>query len=201
MLQSFLKPGADVKALSAKLRPTKEDLAALYDAELADVLEKAYAPAWEAGQIVIAGTPEGVEAAMGEAKNQGIKRAIPLNVGGAFHTPLMGDASAELTTILASTERIMCWREPVASLGLVGPPNLVARMTWSRLPFSASPMNSSDLPPPYMRAVSKKFTPASMAKGEAAGLDRGQWYFLGRGGVLGDVESAVVTAACAFASA
>jgi hypothetical protein len=42
------------------------------------------------------------------------------------------------------------------------------------------------------------FTPASLAKGEAVGLDRGQWYFLGRGGVLGDVEPAVVTAAFGF---
>jgi hypothetical protein len=42
------------------------------------------------------------------------------------------------------------------------------------------------------------FTPATMAKGEAAGLDRGQLYFLGRGGVLGDVEPAVVTAAFGY---
>jgi len=42
------------------------------------------------------------------------------------------------------------------------------------------------------------FTPASLAKGDAVGLDRGQWYFLGRGGVLGDVEPAVVTAAFGF---
>jgi len=55
------------------------------------------------GQIVIAGTPDGVEAAIEEAKNQGIKRAIPLNVGGAFHTPLMADATAELAEILDAT--------------------------------------------------------------------------------------------------
>jgi hypothetical protein len=42
------------------------------------------------------------------------------------------------------------------------------------------------------------FTPASLAKGEAVGLDRGQLYFLGRGGVLGDVEPAVVTAAFGY---
>jgi hypothetical protein len=42
------------------------------------------------------------------------------------------------------------------------------------------------------------FTPATLAKGEAFGLDRGQLYFLGRGGVLGDVEPAVVTAAFGY---
>jgi hypothetical protein len=42
------------------------------------------------------------------------------------------------------------------------------------------------------------FTPATLAKGEAVGLDRGQLYFLGRGGVLGDAEPAVVTAAFGY---
>src|SRR5581483_476747 len=41
------------------------------------------------GQVVIAGTPEGVEICSARAKEIGVKRATPLNVGGAFHTPLM----------------------------------------------------------------------------------------------------------------
>lgn len=45
------------------------------------------------GQIVIGGTPEGLEAASTAAKDLGVKRVIPLNVGGAFHTPLMEDAA------------------------------------------------------------------------------------------------------------
>ena len=44
------------------------------------------------GQVVIAGTPEGLEPASVRAKELGVKRATPLNVGGAFHTPLMRDA-------------------------------------------------------------------------------------------------------------
>jgi [acyl-carrier-protein] S-malonyltransferase len=48
------------------------------------------------GQVVIAGTPDGVEAASAKAKELGVKRATPLNVGGAFHTPLMREASAAL---------------------------------------------------------------------------------------------------------
>jgi [acyl-carrier-protein] S-malonyltransferase len=44
------------------------------------------------GQVVVAGTPDGVEATTARAKELGVKRAMPLNVGGAFHTPLMRDA-------------------------------------------------------------------------------------------------------------
>jgi [acyl-carrier-protein] S-malonyltransferase len=45
------------------------------------------------GQVVIAGTPDGVDAGATNAKELGVKRATPLNVGGAFHTPLMRDAA------------------------------------------------------------------------------------------------------------
>jgi [acyl-carrier-protein] S-malonyltransferase len=41
------------------------------------------------GQVVIAGTPGGVDAGSARAKQIGVKRATALNVGGAFHTPLM----------------------------------------------------------------------------------------------------------------
>jgi [acyl-carrier-protein] S-malonyltransferase len=44
------------------------------------------------GQVVIAGTPEGVDAAIARAKDLGVRRATPLKVGGAFHTPLMNSA-------------------------------------------------------------------------------------------------------------
>ena len=45
------------------------------------------------GQVVIAGTPDGVDAGSARAKELGVRRATPLNVGGAFHTPLMHDAA------------------------------------------------------------------------------------------------------------
>ena len=53
------------------------------------------------GQVVIAGTAEGVEAASARAKEIGVKRAMTLKVGGAFHTPLMRDASAGIADALA----------------------------------------------------------------------------------------------------
>jgi [acyl-carrier-protein] S-malonyltransferase len=52
------------------------------------------------GQVVIAGTPSGIERAAAGAKAHGVKRATTLNVGGAFHTPLMRAASAELAAAL-----------------------------------------------------------------------------------------------------
>ena len=53
------------------------------------------------GQVVIAGTPEGVDACSARAKELGVKRATPLNVGGAFHTPLMREAADALPGVLA----------------------------------------------------------------------------------------------------
>jgi len=52
------------------------------------------------GQVVIAGTPDGVETASARARDLRVRRVTPLNVGGAFHTPLMRDASEALATEL-----------------------------------------------------------------------------------------------------
>jgi hypothetical protein len=42
------------------------------------------------------------------------------------------------------------------------------------------------------------FVPATVARGEGLGLDTFQFYFLGRGGVLGDVDSSVVSSAFGY---
>jgi [acyl-carrier-protein] S-malonyltransferase len=52
------------------------------------------------GQVVIAGTPEGVALAIARAKEIGVRRATSLNVGGAFHTPLMASARDGLVDAL-----------------------------------------------------------------------------------------------------
>ena len=49
-------------------------------------------------QVVISGTPEAVEALLPQIK---VKRAIPLNVSGAFHSPLMAEAASQFQEILA----------------------------------------------------------------------------------------------------
>jgi [acyl-carrier-protein] S-malonyltransferase len=53
------------------------------------------------GQIVVAGTSDGVASASAAAKARG-GRAIPLAVGGAFHTPLMASAQSRLDAALGA---------------------------------------------------------------------------------------------------
>ena len=53
------------------------------------------------GQVVIAGSPDGVEAASAHAKDLGAKKVMPLQVAGAFHTPFMTAARDRLRAALA----------------------------------------------------------------------------------------------------
>lgn len=55
------------------------------------------------GQVVLGGTPEGVAAAAERAADIGVRRVVPLKVGGAFHTPLFADARHALAPVLAAT--------------------------------------------------------------------------------------------------
>ena len=56
------------------------------------------------GQIVISGSIEGVDAACAKVLEAGAKRALKLKVGGAFHSPLMEPARAELADAIAHTD-------------------------------------------------------------------------------------------------
>ena len=56
------------------------------------------------GQIVIAGTPEGVLAGCEAARSNGVRKVMPLDVGGAFHTPLFTAAAADLSPTLSAIE-------------------------------------------------------------------------------------------------
>ena len=55
------------------------------------------------GQIVISGSNEGIDEAIELLKARGVKRAIKLAVGGAFHSPLMEPARAELESAILDT--------------------------------------------------------------------------------------------------
>lgn len=59
-----------------------------------------------AGQVVISGEKSAVEEACAKAKEAGAKRALPLAVSGAFHSPLMEPARVELGKAIEETEII-----------------------------------------------------------------------------------------------
>ena len=58
------------------------------------------------GQLVISGSNAGIELACEKLKEAGAKRALPLKVGGAFHSPLMEPARVELADAINNTKFI-----------------------------------------------------------------------------------------------
>ena len=56
------------------------------------------------GQLVISGNIEAIDEACAKLKEAGAKRALPLKVGGAFHSPLMQPAKDELQAAIEQTE-------------------------------------------------------------------------------------------------
>ena len=56
------------------------------------------------GQLVISGNVEAINEACAKLKAAGAKRALPLKVGGAFHSPLMQPAKDELQAAIEKTE-------------------------------------------------------------------------------------------------
>ncbi|MCK5846473.1 MAG: ACP S-malonyltransferase [Bacteroidales bacterium] len=56
------------------------------------------------GQIVISGSIKGIDIAVEKLTEAGARRAMKLNVGGAFHSPLMEPAKKELAAAIAKTK-------------------------------------------------------------------------------------------------
>lgn len=56
------------------------------------------------GQVVVGGTPEAVDEVAARAREVGVRKAVPLQVGGAFHTPLMAPAAEQLGEVLSGIE-------------------------------------------------------------------------------------------------
>lgn len=98
---------ADLSQRSADANPGR--MAALVGATLQTAEEACEgAEAWVAndnapGQVVIAGTPAGLEQASERARSLGVKRVRQLAVGHAFHTPLLADAAQGFRPVLDRT--------------------------------------------------------------------------------------------------
>lgn len=56
------------------------------------------------GQVVISGEPDAVGAVVDAAKSKGAKRAMPLAVHGAFHSPLMASAQKPMSRALSDAQ-------------------------------------------------------------------------------------------------
>lgn len=88
------------------------------------------------GQIVISGSNSGIEKACELMKEAGAKRALPLKVGGAFHSPLMEPARLELMAAIEATPfavPICPVYQNVSTIGETDPAvikkNLIAQLT------------------------------------------------------------------------
>ena len=88
------------------------------------------------GQLVISGSIPGINAACEKMLAAGAKRALKLNVGGAFHSPLMEPARAELAAAIEATpfhEPICPVYQNVSTKGETNPEtiktNLIAQLT------------------------------------------------------------------------
>ncbi|NVO03638.1 MAG: ACP S-malonyltransferase [Bacteroidetes bacterium] len=88
------------------------------------------------GQLVISGSMKGIEIACEKLKEAGAKRALPLKVGGAFHSPLMEPARIELAEAINSihfSEPICPIYQNVNAKAVVNPTeikqNLISQLT------------------------------------------------------------------------
>jgi len=88
------------------------------------------------GQVVISGSIKGIDLAIAELSARGAKRAIKLNVGGAFHSPLMESAKLDLQKAIENTKfsRPICPIYQNATAERVEDPaliklNLIAQLT------------------------------------------------------------------------
>lgn len=97
-----------MQACCEKTKGTMAAIIALPDAEIERICSSVNGVVVAAnynspGQVVISGELSAVETACALLKDAGAKRALPLSVGGAFHSPLMEPARIELAKAIENT--------------------------------------------------------------------------------------------------
>ncbi len=128
------------------------------------------------GQIVISGTISGINKAIEKLKTLGAKRALPLSVSGAFHSPCMEPAKLELEAAIRSThfDRPVCSvYQNVTAMASFDPQqiivNLVAQLTspvrWTQIIRSMVNDGATEFtevgPGNVLQGLIKKISPAS----------------------------------------
>lgn len=93
-----LVPSTMAAVLNYESEKQVEDICASIEGEVV-VAANYNAP----GQLVISGSEKGIDEAIEKIKAAGIRKAIKLPVGGAFHSPLMEPARQELAAAIHST--------------------------------------------------------------------------------------------------
>jgi [acyl-carrier-protein] S-malonyltransferase len=101
--------GEAMQVAAAERAGTMAAIVALDDDDVAVACARTDGDVWVAnhnapGQVVIAGSPEAIESAGEHAKELGARRILPLEVGGAFHTPFMASARDRLRKALAKAD-------------------------------------------------------------------------------------------------
>jgi [acyl-carrier-protein] S-malonyltransferase len=129
---------ADLSQLSADARPGRMAALVGTDLDVAATVCAGGGDVWLAndnapGQVVIAGTPAGLDAAAERARAAGVRRVMPLDVGHAFHTPLLSEAADELRHLLvtldfrAPTAPVVANSDALAHTDPAGWPDLLTR--------------------------------------------------------------------------
>src|SRR4051812_14046030 len=101
--------GEAMQAAADERHGTMAAVLGLDDDKVEVACMRAAADVWAAnfnapGNVVIAGDPDGIEAASKIAKDLGASKVLPIKVGGAFHTPLMTPARDRLKKALAEIQ-------------------------------------------------------------------------------------------------
>jgi hypothetical protein len=73
LLAEFVKPGADHASLTRPLRPTRADLEAIFEGDLAAKADAMYGPAWDSGKLVVAPKSGQTEVKIASATSNEIK--------------------------------------------------------------------------------------------------------------------------------
>jgi hypothetical protein len=73
LVAEFVKPNADLAALTKTLRPTRADYAAVFTSELAAKADAVYGPAWDSGQLVVAPKPGQTQVMIMSATSEELK--------------------------------------------------------------------------------------------------------------------------------